>query len=142
MNLKPEEIPGALRDLEAFVLANKGLTAIEHAYAQVPEVKLIEQAQYLKEHMLPRIAEKRGVENDDYKFYYGLVESLMDGIKKTNAAARESLDKANDKIYIKYLLYRLNTVEEMLLEHTTMEKILARESARELINIHLKGIQK
>ena len=43
----------------------------------VPAKQIFEQVQYLDQVMLPKIAEKRGVESEDYKFYKSVADSLL-----------------------------------------------------------------
>lgn len=144
MKLPPEKINPALRDCISFQLSNKGLSdidtqesissALSKAFESIPQVKYIEQATYLREHMLPKIAASRGIESSDYKFYYRVFESLMSAIKMADRDQSLRLMISNEKLLNEFLQKRVLFLEAELQKYTTLEDLTMKELATELSN--------
>lgn len=58
-------------------LVNEQTQKLVDGFVQVPIDKMIQQILYLQEQALPKALEKYGAENENYKFYKGLVDTLM-----------------------------------------------------------------
>lgn len=144
MKLPPEKINPALRDCISFQLSNKGLneldtqesnaSALSRAFDNIPQVKYIEQATYLKEHMLPKIATSRGIESSDYKFYYAVFESLMNAIRMADRDQSFRRMISNEKLLNEFLQKRVLFLESELIKYTTLEQLTMQELATELSN--------
>lgn len=144
MKLPPEKINPALRDCISFQLSNKGLddidaqesnaSALSRAFEKIPQVKYIEQAQYLREHMLPKIAASRGIESSDYKFYYAVFESLMSAIKMADRDQSLRLMISNEKLLNEFLQKRVLFLQAELQKYTTLDQLTMQELATELSN--------
>jgi hypothetical protein len=144
MKLPPEKINPALRDCISFQLSNKGLpeldlkesnsSALSRAFESIPQIRFIEQAQYLREHMLPKIAANRGTDSSDYKFYYAVFESLMTAIKMADRDQSIRMMISNEKLLNEFLQKRLLFLESELQKYTTLEELTMKELATELSN--------
>lgn len=144
MKLPPEKINPALRDCLSFQLSNKGLpeldpnesnaSALNRAFDTIPQVRFIEQAQYLREFMLPKIAASRGIDSADYKFYYSVFESLMYSIKMADRDQTYRFMISNEKLLNEFLKKRILFYESELQKYTSLEELTAKELATELCN--------
>lgn len=142
MKLPPEKILPSLRECISFQLANKGLDqiqpneshseALKRAFDTIPQVKFIEQAQYLKEHMLPKIASSRGEASSDYQFYYSVFESLMTAIKMADRDQSIRMMISNEKLLNGFLQKKILFYESELMKYTTLQDLSAKELATEL----------
>lgn len=142
MKLPPEKVSPALRDCISFQLSNKGLGEIDteestskalgRAFESIPQVKFIEQAQYLREHMLPAIAAKRGTDSSDYRFYYGVFESLMVAIKMADRDQSLRQMISNEKLLNEFLQKKVLFYESELQRYTTLSDLTMKELALEL----------
>lgn len=141
MKLEPNQIPSALRNLESFVLTKKGVPDAEQqqrlseAFHEVPETRIIEQAHYLKEHMLPRIAQNRGQDSEDYRFYYSLVESLMYMLKVLGRDYQLRHELSNQKLLNEFIQRRCVFLEGELQRYTTIEDLLYKQTSQGIVNI-------
>lgn len=157
MTLKPEEIPQAKTDLEMFIiqhlikqsllpeeeklkLQEKQDQDISKAYAAIPETKIINQAHYLKEYMLPKIAKSRGEQSEDYQFYFSLLQSLMYMLAVLGRDGRLRSQIANEKLLREFFQGKCIFYEGELQRYTSMEDLLGTESAQEVMKIFLKNI--
>jgi len=140
-DLKPEEVHEAFRSCISFQLANKSMTneeteswhqALAKAFSEVPQIKLIEQAQYLKEIILPK-AIKAGENSDQYKFYYGVFESLMFSIKIMDRDYSLRMRLSNEMLLNEFLNKRVLFLQNELLRYTTMESLSMKELATDLL---------
>lgn len=142
MNLKPEQVKPALRECISFQLANKSneqigndeqtAKALARAFEKVPQVKFIEQAQYIKNVLLPKIAATRGAESSDYKFHYAVFESLMYSITVVDRDQSIRLMISNEKILNEFLQKRLAFYQTELQKYTTLENLTISELTSEL----------
>lgn len=142
MNLPPEKINPALRDCLSFQLSNKGLeqmeekettsSALNRAFQKIPQIRFIEQAQYLREHMLPKIAASRGTNSSDYQFYYAVFESLMYSIKLADRDQSIRLMISNEKLLNEFLQKKVLFYETELQKYTSLEELTTQELATEL----------
>ena len=143
MNLKAEEIPKASRDCISFQLANNNQEpiaenesnqqALQRAFDEVPQKKLIEQAQYLKEVMLPAIEKNRGLESKDYKFYYAVFESLMYSIAILDRDYIFRYQLSNEKLMNEFLQKKIIFYELELQRYTTIESLRLKELTTNLL---------
>ena len=140
-SLKPEEVLGAFQNCISFQLASKSMTkedsetwhqALGRAFCEVPQVKLIEQAQYLKEIILPK-AEKSGLNSDQYKFYYGVFESIMYSIKILDRDYSLRMRLSNEMLMNEFLNKRVQFLQNELTRYTTMDELTAKELATDLL---------
>jgi hypothetical protein len=142
MKLPPEKINPALRDCISFQLANKGLQeqqpdeshadALKRAFDAIPQKKYIEQAQYLREHMLPKIAQSRGESSSDFKFYYSVFESLMSAIRMADRDQSLRMMISSEKLLNEFLYKKILFLESELTKYTTLEQLSINELATEL----------
>jgi hypothetical protein len=94
----------------------------------VPQKQMLDQAQYLENILLPKIAINRGVESEDYKFYKSVSDSLLWAIfivdrfefLKTEYATEQLMREfLQEKLIIyKNELNKYQTAEEMIMSHT------------------------
>lgn len=144
MKLPPEKINPALRECISFQLSNKGLpeleekesndSALKRAFDSIPQVRFIEQAQFLKNSMLPKIVANRGIDSSDYKFYYGVFESLMAAIRIADKEQSFKIMISNEKLLNEFLQKRIRFYESELQRYTSLEELSAKELATELCN--------
>ena len=141
-HLKPEQLIPARNECIGFQLANKSIqvddtddvfTKLDKAFHEVPQSKFIEQAQYLKEQLLPKIAEKRGIDHADYKFYYAVFESLMYSLVIMDRDYSLRFRLSNEKMLREFYQAKVTTYENELLRFTTIEDLLASETAKNLL---------
>jgi len=142
MNLQPKDIPSAVRECISYQLAKKSLVkedneswdnAMTKAFNSVPQVRFIEQAQYLREHMLPRIEKTRGTDSADYKFYYSVFESLMYAITMADRDYSLRMRLTNEKLLNEIYHKKIIFYEMELQKHTTLEELSAKELTAELL---------
>ena len=140
-SLKPEEVLDAFHNCISYQLANKSMTkdenenwhqALDRAFHGVPQVKLIEQAQYLKEVILPK-AIKAGIESDQYKFYYGVFESIMHSITILDRDFSLRMRLSNEILMNEFLNKRVLFLQNELTRYTTMEELASKELATDLL---------
>ncbi len=142
MQLKPEQIKPALRECISFQLANKSgiqLTeqtstaeALKKAFEKIPQVKFIQQAQYIKNVLLPKIKSTRGENSSEYKFHYEVFESLMYSIVLADRDQSIRLMISNEKILNEFLQKRLAFYQSELQKYTTLENLTINELTAEL----------
>jgi hypothetical protein len=142
MTLPPEKINPSLRECISFQLVNQSKEdlqpeeslsdALKRAFDAIPQKKYIEQAQYLREHMLPKIAQSRGEASSDYKFYYSVFESLMSAIKMADRDQSLRLMISSEKLLNEFLTKKILFLESELLKYTTLEQLSINELATEL----------
>lgn len=142
--MKPEQIKPALRECISFQLASKSMEpiaetetaseAIKRAIEKIPQVKYIEQSQYLKNIMLPKIAKHRGIESSEYKFYFGVFESLMFAITiiERDQAYRRMISQ--EKLYNEFIKKRVLFLEKELMKYTTLDELTTKELTEELFS--------
>ena len=140
-SLKPEEVHDAFRSCISFQLASKSMTkdeseswhqALDKAFHDVPQVKLVEQAQYFKEVILPKAA-AAGIESAQYKFYYGVFESLMYSIKIMDRDYSMRMRLSNEMLLNEFLNKRVLFLQNELQRYTTMEDLSMKELATDLL---------
>ncbi len=77
----PTEIDQQLADeLKARQIADNLVSAgkqLVDGLVPVPVKKIMEQCQYLQNHVLPQALQKMGEQSESYQFYKGLVDSLL-----------------------------------------------------------------
>lgn len=142
MKLSPEQIKPALRDCISFQLANKKnetlqetettAAAIKKAFEKIPQVKFIQQAQYIKNVLLPKIEQTRGVNSTEYQFHYSVFESLMYSIVLCDRDQSLRLMISNEKILNEFLQKRLAFYQTELQKYTTLENLTVSELTAEL----------
>lgn len=142
MDLKPEQIKPALRECISFQLANKKnetledteatADALKKAFQKIPQVRFIEQAQYLKNVLLPKIAATRGLNSTEYIFHYSVFESLMYSITLADRDQSIRLMISNEKILNEFLQKRLAFYQTELQKFTTLENLTITELTAEL----------
>jgi hypothetical protein len=141
-HLDPAQLLQARNECIGFQLANKSIEVSEEdttwdkldkAFHEVPHSKFIEQAQYLKEQLLPKIAEKRGITHPDYKFYYAVFESLMYSLKVLDRDHSLRFRLTNEKSLREFYQNKVVHYEDELLRFITMEDLLRSETAKEII---------
>ena len=140
-SLKPEQVLDAYHQCISYQLANNSMTkdenenwhqALERAFREVPQVKLIEQAQYIKEIILPK-AIKAGIDSDQYKFYYGLFESIMYSIKILDREYSLKMRLSNEMLMNEFLNKRVLFLQNELTRFTTMDELTAKELVTDLL---------
>lgn len=142
MQLPAEKVQPALRDCISYQLAKKSITddpseswhsKLDKAFHEVPQVKYIEQAQYMREHMLPKIEKSRGIDSPEYKFYYSVFESLMYAISLCDRDQSLRRRLSNEKLMNEILHQRTLFYESELQRYTTLEDLTEKELATELL---------
>ena len=148
--MKAEQIKPALRECIAFQLASKSMEpiseneklsdAINRALEKIPQVKYIEQSQYLKNIMLPKIAKNRGNNSSEYKFYFGVFESLMFAIRIIEREQTYRRMISQEKLYNEFLKKRVLFLEKELMRYTTMDDLTTKELTEELFARNSTGV--
>ena len=113
---------------------------LKRAYADIPETKIISQAYYLKEQMLPRIAEKRGEDSEDYQFYFSLLKSLMYMLAVLGRDYRIRHQLSNEKLMREFYQNKCTFYESELMKYTTIENLITSESAQEIMRMFMKNL--
>lgn len=142
--MKPEQINPALREIISFQLASNSKSNIEEnetfasalnrSVETIPQVKFIEQAQYLKNVLLPEIEKKRGKDNANYKFYFGVFESLMFSIKIADKEQMYRRLISQEKLFNEFIKKRVLFLENELMRYTTLENLSTKELTEELFS--------
>lgn len=140
--LSAAEILKARSECVSFLLVKHGIqeTSEEDAAAQlnkafhdIPHSRFIEQCQYLKEYMLPKIAANRGEDSPDYRFYFGVFESLMYSMKLLDRDFNLRMRLSNEKSLREFYQGKMQSYEMELMKLTTMQDLLASETATDLM---------
>lgn len=142
MKLQAHQIKPALRECISFQLASKGkeplkedeknFEAINRALDHVPQKKFIEQSQYLKNIMLPKIEKNRGIESSEYKFYYSVFESLLYAITIMERDQTFRRMISQEKLYNEFIKKRVLFLEKELMRYITIEDLTTKELTEEL----------
>lgn len=142
--MKPEQINPALREIISFQLASNGkndieeketfASALNRSLEAIPQVKFIEQAQYLKNVLLPEIEKKRGKDNANYKFYFGVFESLMFSIKIADKEQMYRRLISQEKLFNEFIKKRVLFLENELMRYTTLDNLSTKELTEELFS--------
>lgn len=139
--LAPTEYNNAMTQALSFQIANKGASikenesfasAYDKVFHEVPQVKYLQQAQYLQNIVLPQIEAKRGNKSDMFVFYYGVFESLMYAIKLLDRDYSLRYRFTNEKMLNDYYRKKVVFYEEQLQQYTTIEDLLMKETAQDL----------
>ena len=140
--LVPEQMQEALHNCIVFQLSIKGLQktdtetwgeAMKKAFHDVPQFKMIEQAQYLVSNLLPRIKEQKGDHAIEYLILAGIVETIIGSIQILNKFDSLNYRLCNEKMLNDFYRNKIVFYENELQNYTTIEQLLAKETAMELI---------
>lgn len=142
MNLQPQEIKPALRECLSFQLASTNkddlgndenyIDAINRSMQTIPQVKYIEQANYLKSVLLPEIEKTRGKNHSHYQYFLKVFESLLYSIKIVDNDQTFRRLLSQEKIYNEFLQKRVLFLEKELLRYTTLDELSTKELTAEL----------
>lgn len=141
--LKPEQMQDALHNCIRFGLSIKGLQktdnetwgeAINKAFSEVPQFKMIEQAQYLVSNLLPRIEQQKGTDTTEYLILASIVETIIGSINILNNHDKLMLRLSNEKMLNQFYQNKMLFYEIELQHYTTMEQLLHKETAKYFIN--------
>lgn len=142
ITLTPSEIIDARQQCTTFLLVKMGINPasesenndlLNKSFHDIPHSKFIEQCQYLKEYMLPKIAANRGENSADYKFYFGVFQSLMYSMKLLDRDFNLRMRLSNEKSLREFYQGKMQTYEAELMKHTTIQDLLATETANDLL---------
>jgi hypothetical protein len=140
--LKPEQMNEALHNCISFQLSLKGLKktenetwgeAINKAFSDVPQFKMIEQSQYLVSDLLPRIEKQKGNQCFEYFMLTSILETLIGSIQILNQYDSLNYRLSNEKLLNDYYKNKIVFYENELQNYTTIEKLLQKETAMEII---------
>jgi hypothetical protein len=140
--LKPEQMQDALHNCIVFQLSIKGLKktesetwgeAMQKAFSEVPQFRLIEQAQYLVSDLLPRIEKQKGNQAFEYLMLVGIVESLIGSIQILGKFDSLNYRLSNEKLLNEFYKNKMIFYENELQNYTTIEQLLNKEIAQEII---------
>lgn len=147
MSTKPliKQIYEADKKNLAFLLAAKNvdesLTERERlniCFAEQPQAKYIMQMQYLREIALPAIEKKAGRDSDIYKMYFTIFESLMYSLKLIDRDTINRMKISNENTLNSFYRKKTAFYEAELMKYTTIDDLLNKETANDLINLNYK----
>ena len=91
--------------------------------ADIPVKKIIEQALYIENELLPRMEKGKGKTHPDYKFFEGMVRSLLWCITMADRSDYMQRAIAKEKLLREYFQAHSEACERELLKYTTMEDL-------------------
>ena len=148
--MKPEQFNQVYNECIGFGLANKGRSgkitdesfesSFNRAFQEIPQVKFLNNAQYLSNVVLPELANKRGTDSSSYKMYFEIFECLMYALKIIDRDQQLNVRLSNDKLLIEFYLKRILFYESELQKYTTMENLLFTETAKSITNKNLNNV--
>lgn len=113
---------------------------LTNGLVEVPMKKIMEQILYLQNQMLPQALSKYGADNDNYKFYKGVVDSLIWTIvtyerathwKKEFNFQRSATEFYRDEsIRLRETLQKYHFAEDALLNQQDYESLMGRVKER------------
>jgi len=141
--IKPENLSEQYRNCLAYQLTAKGLDAenkptYQQLFSDVPQFKLINQAQYLVNDLLPRIEKSKGKQSAEYKLHAEIFESLMYSIKILDRFETMSRRLFDQKNLINFYKDQNYFYENELQRYTTIETLLMKETSISIINKTIK----
>jgi hypothetical protein len=140
--LKPKQMQDALHNCIVFKLSIKGLQKTENqtwgealklAFHEVPQFKMIEQAQYLVSDLLPRIEKQKGNQAHEYLMLVGIVETIIGSIQILNKFDSLNYKLCNEKMLNEFYRNKVVFYENELQNYTTIEKLIQKETVAEII---------
>jgi hypothetical protein len=140
--LKPEQMQDALHNCINFKLSIKGLQktdtetwgeAMQKAFSDVPQFRMIEQAQYLVADLLPRIEKQKGNQAFEYLMLAGIVETLIGSIQILNKYDSLNYRLSNEKMLNEFYKNKVIFYENELQHYTTLEQLMNKEIAQSII---------
>lgn len=93
----------------------------------IPVKKMMDQALYIREQLLPQIEKKSG-RKDDYKFFDGVADSLLWGIMLADRYRSIELIFGNTKVSYQLMIDRVSLLERELAKYDAARDIMYTES--------------
>lgn len=145
--MKPEQFNKVYNECIGFGLANKGLpeketeesfaNSFNRAFQEMPQVKFLNNAQYLSNVVLPKLASKRGTYSESYKMYFQIFECLMYALKLIDRDQALNVNLSNEKMLNEFISKRILFLESELQKYTTIENLQFTETAKSITNKNL-----
>jgi hypothetical protein len=146
-----EEIKSTLllkAQLDDLVNGETGTTMtkkIAAGVADIPVKKMIDQAQFIHENLLPRVKKKGGEQSADYQFFKSVYDSLLWGI--VMADRYESLERRFGQLKVFNALTQENValLEQELQKYITLEEFFLSDSLNQVarnIKSRVEGLLK
>lgn len=90
----------------------------------VPINQMLQQVQYLQTQMLPKAEKAYGRDNDNYRFYSSIVDTLVWAMFILDRYEHMALQYNNNKLLIEFYQQRCTGLEQQLQKYTTTEDLL------------------
>jgi hypothetical protein len=94
----------------------------------VPISKMVQQIQYLQQQMLPQAEKKYGRDNENYKFYQGIVDTLIWSTFILDRYQTLETKYHNQNMMLKFYQQQCTFQEKELLKYTTIEDLILSDS--------------
>lgn len=118
------------RAITANILQTMGtVERLTDGLIQIPIGKMLDQVQYLQQHVLPQAKEKLGEESESYRFYKSLVDSLLWAINIQNRFDILSTRYSREKYFGEILKKDRDELEKELMKFTTLEEHYSKMSS-------------
>jgi hypothetical protein len=109
--------------LKNMVRNSEGSERLAVGVADIPVNRIIEQALYLENELLPRMEKSRGKAHVDYKFFEGIIKSLLWCITMADRSDYMQRAIAKERLLREYYQAHSEACERELLKYTTIEDL-------------------
>lgn len=94
----------------------------------VPINQMLQQVQYLQTVMLPKAEGKHGRDNDNYRFYASIVDTLIWGMFILDRYQSMEYNHTNNKMLLDFYQHRCVHLEQQLQKYTTAEDLILNDT--------------
>lgn len=98
----------------------------------VPQKKMLNDAQYLLNDLLPRIVQKHGDKSEEYKFFRGLVDTIMWSLFIMGRYENMLQKLQHIQLLAEIYKSRMELAERELLNYTTVEDLTLADTLKDI----------
>jgi hypothetical protein len=124
MNHEPSPMNKELIAANLIELSPELQAKLVEGLQNVPINKMLQQVQYLQQQALPTAEKKFGRNNENYRFYASLVDSLVWAMFILDKMESLQNQYGNNKLLLQFYQERTQFLEKQLQKYTTTEDLL------------------
>lgn len=124
-----DTVRGAIMAANLAKQSNGNTQQLHNALAVVPESKMYNLMIWLHEVLLPKIAQSRGVDSDEYKNHEAIRDAVIWSLHISGAYEKLLFKNTKDLQLLGYYIEKCAFLERELQKYTTVEQLITNETA-------------